>query len=117
MSLGDVIDRVSILTRKVFFGELLAIKELQHLCEGLDKLDLKLSGELLQSIIWITQMNFEVWIRENAFRRSKDMPADEVKKMMEEVREHNKKRLQFRDEINRITDTGFREYKVQHRSQ
>lgn len=117
MSLGDVIDRLSILTRKIFFGEVQAHKEHSHLSGGIDGLNIKLTGELLSAIIWITQMNFEVWNRENAFRRGVDMPAEDVKKMMIEVRDMNKRRIEYRNEINRITDTGFREFKVNHRSQ
>lgn len=117
MSFGDVVDRISILVRKIFFGEVQAHKEHTHLCEGLDRLDIKLTGELLNAIVWITQMNFEVWNRENAFRRGVDMTAEEVKKMMIEVRDMNKRRIEYRNELNRITDTGFREFKVNHRSQ
>ncbi len=117
MSLGDVIDRLSILTRKIFFGEVQAYKEHENLSQGVDKLDIKLSGELLNAIIWITQMNFEVWNRENGFRRGEDMSAEEVKKMMIEVRDFNKRRIEYRNEINRLTETGFKEFKVKHRSQ
>lgn len=117
MSLGDVIDRITILTRKIFFGEVQAHKEHTQLCEGLDKLDVKLTGELLNAIIWITQMNFEVWNRENGFRRGEEMTPEDIKKMMIEVRDMNKRRIEYRNEINRITDTGFKEFKVKHRSQ
>ncbi|HNX03760.1 MAG TPA: hypothetical protein PLE33_08940 [Candidatus Cloacimonas sp.] len=117
MSLGDVIDRLTILTRKIFFGEVQAHKEHTALSEGLSKLDIKLTGELLNAIIWITQMNFEVWNRENGFRRGEEMTAEDVKKMMIEVRDMNKRRIEYRNEINRITGTGFKEFKVNHRSQ
>lgn len=117
MSIGDVVDRISILTRKIFFGEVQAHKEHTHLCDGVDKLNLKLTGELLNAIIWITQMNFEVWNRENGFRRGLEMSAEDVKKMMIEVRDMNKRRIEYRNEINRITETGFKEFKVNHRSQ
>jgi hypothetical protein len=117
MSLGDVIDRLTILTRKIFFGEVQAHKEHTSLSEGIDNLDIKLTSELLNAIIWITQMNFEVWNRENAFRRGEDMDAEAVKKMMIEVRDMNKRRIEYRNEINRVTDTGFKEFKVNHRSQ
>jgi len=117
MSIGDVVDRLSILTRKIFFGEVQAHKEHTYLSEGIDKLDIKLTGELLNAIIWITQMNFEVWNRENSFRRGEEMSAKDVKKIMIEVRDMNKRRIEYRNEINRITDTGFKEFKVKHRSQ
>lgn len=116
MSLGDAIDRVTILTRKIYFGEEGAYKEFVYLTEGIDKLDLRLSGALLACIIRLAMMNFEVWVRENAFRKGEDMDAEKVKKMMIEVRDHNSKRLENKNEINRLTEMGFREFKIQHRS-
>jgi hypothetical protein len=116
LSLGDAIDRVSILIRKIYFGEEGAMKEFIYLTEGIDKLNLKLSGALLSAIIRIAMMNFEVWIRENAFRKGEDLPAEQVKKMMIEVRDCNSKRIENKNEINRLTEMGFREFKIQHRS-
>jgi hypothetical protein len=116
MSLGDAIDRISILVRKIYFGEDGALKEFVYLTEAIDKLDIKLSGALLSAIIRIAMMNFEVWIRENAFRKGEDLPAEQVKKMMIEVRDCNSKRIENKNEINRLTEMGFREFKIQHRS-
>jgi len=116
MSLGEAIDRVTILTRKIFFGEDGAYKEFVYLTEGIDKLNLKLSGALFACIIRLSMMNFEVWIRENIFRKGEDMPAEEVKKMMIDVRNFNSKRYNEKNEINRLTEMGFREFKIQHRS-
>jgi len=116
MSVGDVIDRLTILSRKIFFGEEGAYKEHTTLSEGIDKLNIKLSGALLACIIRIAQMNFEVWNRENAFRRGEDMSAEDVKKMMIEVRNFNSKRVEYKNELNRLTEMGWREFKVQHRS-
>jgi hypothetical protein len=116
MSLGDAIDKVSILIRKIYFGEDGAYKEFIYLTEKIDKLELKLSGALLACIIRIAMMNFEVWIRENSFRKGEDMPADKVKEMMVEVRKFNSKRIENKNEVNRLTERGFREFKIQHRS-
>jgi len=116
MSLGDVIDRLTILSRKIFFGEEGAYMEHTVLTKGIDKLNIKLTGALLACIIRISQMNFEVWNRENAFRRGEDMSDADVKKMMIEVRNFNSKRVEYRNELNRLTEMGFREFKVQHRS-
>ena len=116
MSLGDCIDKVTILSRKIFFGEDGAYKEFVYLTEAIDRLNIKLSGALLATIIRISMMNFEVWIRENAFRKGEEMSAEEVKKMMIEVRNFNSKRVENKNEINRLTQMGFREFKIQHRS-
>ena len=116
LSLGDAIDRVSILSRKIAFGEEGAYKEHTYLCEAIDKLNIKLGGAMLAAIIRICFSNFEVWNRENAFRRGEEMDAGEVKKMMIEVRNFNSKRIEAKNEINRLSGRGFREFKIQHRS-
>ena len=116
MSLGDAIDRVSILSRKIAFGEEGAYKEFIYLTEKINKLKLSLSGALLASIIRLAYQNFEVWNRENAFRRGEDMSAEAVRDMMIEVRKFNSKRVNEINEINRLTEMGFRTFKVAHRS-
>lgn len=116
MSLGDAIDRITILIRKIAFGEDAAIKEFEHLTQAIDKLGIKMSGALLSAIIRVAYSNFEVWNRENAFRRGEDMSAEDVKKMMIEVREFNSRRVFNKNEINRLTEMGFMEFKIQHRS-
>lgn len=117
MSVGDAIDRLSILTRKIAFGEEGAYKEHTHLSDSIKKLKLPLSGALLAAIMRITYANFEVWNLENEFRRGVDLPAERVKQMMIDVRDFNKKRIEAKNEINRITEMGFREFKTHHRSQ
>lgn len=117
MSLGDAMDRLSILTRKIAYGEEGAYKEHAYLSDSIDELELNLTGALLAQVMRICYNNFEVWNRENRFRRGEDIPAEEVKQMMIEVREFNKKRIENKNEINRLTEMGFREFKTQHRSQ
>lgn len=116
MSFGDAVDRITILARKIAHGEEGAYKEHTYLTEALDKLNLRLTGALLACIIRIAYCNFEIWNRENAFRRGEDMSAEDVKKMMIEVRNFNSKRVENKNELNRLTQMGFREFKVQHRS-
>lgn len=116
MSLGDAIDRITILTRKIQFGEEGAFKEHTYLTEAISQLNVKLSGAFLAAIIRLSYMNFEVWNLENQFRRGEDLTPEAVKQMMIKVRDFNSKRVEARNEINRITEMGFREFKVQHRS-
>ena len=116
LSLGDAIDRITILARKIAFGEDAAYQEFVYLTESIDKLKIPLSGSLLAAIIRVAYSNFEVWNRENNFRRGEDMDAEEVKKMMIEVRDFNSRRVFNKNEINRLTEMGFREFKIKHRS-
>lgn len=119
MSLGDVIDRLTILSRKIYFGEEGAYKEHTYLTEGLDKLNLKLSGALISAVIRLNQMNIEVWNLENEIRNDTENKMDnaEIGKRAKLIRDYNKKRIEYKNEINRITEKGFREFKTRHRSQ
>lgn len=122
-SLGDVIDRVTILSRKIFFGEEEAYKEHTYLTEAIAGLKLKLTGALLSAVIRLTQMNIEIWNRENAIRRAPEgelpygMSDQEARIVMVEIRDFNRKRIRYKNEINRLTGLGFREFKTKHRSQ
>lgn len=122
-SLGDVVDKITILSRKIFFGEEEAYKEHTYLCESVNKLGLKLSGALLASIVRLSQANFEIWNRENELRKaSEDDPTaglslEEAGRRAIEIRDFNRKRIRHKNEINRLTKLGFREFKVKHRSQ
>ena len=119
MSLGDVIDRLTILSRKIHFGEEGAYKEHTYLTEGIDRLKLRLSGALLAAIIRITQMNIEIWNLENEIRNDTENKMDnaEVGRRAKMIREYNKKIIEYKNEINRLTEKGFREFKIRHRSQ
>ena len=119
MSLGDVIDRLTILSRKIFFGEEGAYKEHTYLTEGIDKLGIKLSGALLAAVIRLNQMNIEIWILENEIRNDTEdrMANEEVGKRAKMIRDYNKKRIEYKNEINRLSEMGFREFKIRHRSQ
>ena len=122
-SLGEVIDKLTILARKIQFGEEDAYKEFTYLTEAVSQMGLKLNGAILAAIIRLTQMNMEIWNRENELRRAPEgglpegMTVEEVAKRTIEIRDFNRKRVKYKNEINRITELGFREFKIKHRSQ
>ena len=120
-SLGDVMDKLTTLTRKVYFGEEDAIEEMNYLIDSLDRIDIKKHtprlGKFLVTIIRLAQINFEVWNLENAFRRGVDMSGNRVKEIALNVRELNRKRVHYKNEINKLTKLGFREFKIKHLSQ
>ena len=119
MSLGDMLDRITILSRKIFFGEEGAIQEHTYLCESVDKMNLQFKGSLLAATIRLTTMNIEIWNLENEMRRDTDnkMQLEEIGKRAVKIRDYNKKRVEYKNEINRLTGLGFREFKIKHRSQ
>ena len=118
-SLGEVVDKVSILTRKIYFGEDEAYKEHTYLCECIDKVGLKLTGALLACIIRLTQANFDIWNLENELRKGGEdkFSKEEIGERAIKIRDINKKRVHYKNEINRLSEQGFREFKIRHRSQ
>jgi len=112
--MGDVIDKMTILTRKTYFGEEFAHIELDAYIKKLGKL-----GELLVNTIRLGQINFEIWNLENELRKGGEdkFSLEEIGRRAIKIRDFNKKRIQYKNEINRITQTGFIEYKIKHRSQ
>lgn len=119
LSLGDIIDRLTILVRKVFYGEEDAYKELEYLKKGLNKLGY--NGELILSCLRLAHMNWAIWDLENAIRKLGDpvekFGLEEIGKRAMKIRDHNKKRIAYKNDLNRLSGSSFVEFKIQHRAQ
>lgn len=120
-SMGDILDKLTTLARKVYFGEEDAIEEMNYLIECLDTLDLRKHtprlGKFIITLVRLAQINFEIWNLENQFRRGLDLSDRKVKEIALAVREQNRKRVHYKNEINKLTKLGFRECKIKHLSQ
>lgn len=121
LSIGDLVDKLSILSRKLYFGEESARDETQAIITGLEELGY--DGELLAASIKLAQANFEIWNLENAMRRDgreiADLTEDELidyGKRALRIRALNRLRVQHKNVVNGIT-SGYREAKVRHASQ
>jgi len=118
-SLGDVIDRVTILTRKVFFGEEDAYKELEYLKNSLNGLGF--DGKVILAVVRLAQMNFEIWNLENEIRKLGDpvgkFGLEEIGRRAMLIRDLNKKRIAYKNDLNRLAGDNFVEFKIKHRSQ
>ena len=120
-SLGDIIDRMSILSRKIYFGDEQSISEHRFLEKGLDAYGI--DGKLVTNIIRVSQMNFEIWSLEHELRKD---TRDEIEYDQEElatigkkslrIRDINKKRVEYKNLLNQVSKTGFKESKIRHRS-
>ena len=120
-SLGDVIDRLSILTMKVYFGDENSIAEHRYLEQGLSAWGI--DGKVITNTIRLTLMNRLVWEEEHEARKcmkdEKDMSSKELiqqGRINIRVRNFNRKRIEYKNLIN-LDNKGFKESKVQHRSQ
>ena len=118
-SFGEAVDKITILSRKIHFGEEEAYKEFIYLTEAITNLELVLTGAILASIIRLTQANFDIWNLENEMRKGREdkFTREEIGKRAIEIRDINRKRVNYKNELNRLTELGFREFKVRHRSQ
>lgn len=115
MSLGETLDKLTILTRKIAFGDTEAISEHRHLEKALYAWGL--NGKIITNTIRLAYMNFEIWNLENSIRRGDvgEFELDEIGEKALKIRDFNKKRIEYKNNLNMI-DKGFRESKVNHRS-
>jgi hypothetical protein len=116
-NLGDIIDKLSILTRKIYFGEEAAFLEHEYLKTGL--IELGYDGELICASIRLAQMNFEIWNLENIIRNNGEdkLSMEEIGKRAITIRNLNRKRIQYKNEITKLDHIGFSECKTNHLSQ
>lgn len=118
LPLGDAIDKMTILTRKVYFGEEDAGEELNHITKSLRR-SYGFDGRVIVAIIRLAQMNFEIWNLENDIRKGGEgkFSLEEIGKRAIEIRNLNRRRIRYKNEINKITKNGFSEVKTNHLSQ
>ena len=121
-NLGDVVDRLTILSRKIFFGEEAAISEHRYLEQSLSYWGIE--GKVVTNVIRLAQMNIEIWNLENEMRRSGKKPEEMTDRELREaglravkIRDLNRKRIEYKNLLTEISKRGFREVKVCHRSQ
>ena len=116
-SLGDIIDKMSILMMKVYHGEEDAFEELTSLRKGLMSSDV--DGNFILSCLRLGHINKEIWNLENEIRKGGEgkLGLEEVGRRAIEIRNLNRKRINYKNLINQLTNKGFKEIKVDHLSQ
>lgn len=120
LSLGDLIDKLSILSRKVRFGMEDAISEHRYLEKGLYSYGI--DGKLVANIIRLAQSNFEIWELEHEIRHGGEgkFTLEEIGNRAIRIRDINAKRVEYKNKINALESRDgkevFREVKVNHRS-
>lgn len=118
VNVGEIIDKLSILSRKIYFGEENAISEHRYLEKQLDTMGV--NGKLITNTIRITQQNIEIWNLEHEMRKVAEGPGqftyEEVGKRAVKIRDLNRKRIEYKNIINDLLGNQFRETKVNHLS-
>lgn len=114
-SLGDIIDKLSILSMKIYFGDEQSISEHRFLEQALA--GYSLTGKVMTNALRLMFMNRLIWELENEMRNGGEsrLGLEEVGRRAIKIRDFNKKRIEYKNIINAI-DRGFIERKVQHRS-
>jgi hypothetical protein len=99
-SFAELIDKLSITSKKDLFNLPGAREELNTIMTWLK--DAGIDGYTLLSIIRITQANADIWNKEHEMRNAKvgEMPENVVGRIAEQVREHNKTRVRYMNELN-----------------
>lgn len=115
-NLGDVIDKHTILTRKIYFGIEDAISEHRYLEKALSYYGL--DGKIITNTIRLAMMNFEIWNLENEIRNGGEdkFSKEEIGNRAIKIRDLNRKRIHYKNKLNELVG-HFTEFKVNHRSQ
>lgn len=116
-SFGELIDKLSIISKKDTFGLQGARQELDNFMTWLK--DIGVDAYLILSIIRITQANNDIWNLEHKLRNAAegDIPLDEVGRIAIKVREHNKGRVRYMNELDRLCGAEHITEKVKHLSE
>lgn len=123
-NLGDLIDRLSILTMKIYFGDEQSISEHRYLEQGLEGYGI--DGKIITNSIRLALMNRLTWEQEHDSRKDmrdeSDLSEEELVRLGRinvRVRNFNRKRIEYKNILNDLQKDGerFKENKVLHRSE
>ena len=116
-SFAELIDKLSIVSRKEIYGLEGARKELDLMMGWLN--DIGIDAYILLAIIRITQANADIWNKEHEIRNASfgEMPLSVVGKAAEQVREHNKTRVRYMNELSKAVGDSQVQEKIRHLSE
>jgi hypothetical protein len=114
MSLGEVVDRYSIVKLKSERTDVDCIEELEALTKELTKVE-----GLTEYVQQLYDVNGRIWDLESDIRKGKEgeLGLEEVGRRAIMIRGINGERVAIKNTINKIYKTGFVETKVNHASE
>ncbi len=114
---GELIDKITIVSKKETFGLQGARQELDTQMKWLN--DLGIDAYLILSIIRVAQANNDIWYLEHELRNAKegDFPLDKVGSIAIKVREFNKARVRYMNELDSLCGAEHITEKVKHLSE
>jgi hypothetical protein len=116
-SFSELIDKLSILSEKDLYKLEGAKQELDLIMSWLN--DIGIDAYVILSIIRITQANAIIWSKEHELRNAVvgEFPENVAGRIAEQIREHNKTRVRYMNELSQACgDTQVME-KVRHLSE
>ena len=116
-SFAELVDKLSILSEKDLYKLEGARQELDLIMKWLN--DIGIDAYVILSIIRITQANAIIWSKEHELRNAVvgEFPENVAGRIAEQIREHNKTRVRYMNELNRACgDTQVME-KLRHLSE
>lgn len=113
-TLGEFIDKLTIVSKKDLCGLPGAKEELSTMMSWLNKKGV--DANLVLSIIRIAQTNMDIWHHEHAVRNAAEgsMPLSEVGRRSIMIRNTNKIRVKYKNELDIICKEGQVEEKIHH---
>lgn len=116
-SFGEFIDRLSIVSKKDHHGLQGARQELDTMMGWLNGIGV--DAYAILCIIRITTANMCIWNLEHELRNAKEgeIPLDQVGKIAIKVREFNKDRVRYMNELDKLCGSGVVTEKIQHLSE
>jgi hypothetical protein len=113
---GELIDKLSIISKKDHHGLVGARQELDTMMKWLN--DTGIDAYLILSIIRVTTANMCIWNLEHELRNAKvgEIPLDKVGEIAIKVREFNKDRVRYMNELDALCGAEHITEKVQHLS-
>jgi hypothetical protein len=114
ISLGEIVDRYSIVKLKSERTQLDCAEELQALLIEINKVE-----GLTPYFEKLYEVNGRIWDLESDIRKGKEkeLGLEEVGRRAINIREINSERITIKNEINKIYNTGFLETKINHASE
>lgn len=113
---GELIDRLTIVSKKDLFKLPGANAELNLIMGWLN--DLGLNAYLMLSLIRITQANCAIWELEHQIRICDEQFNDsEIGKRARLIRNHNKTRIRYKNELDKLSGGKHIEEKIKHLSE
>lgn len=116
-SFAELVDKLSIVSRKDLFNLPGAKQELDTIMKWLN--DAGIDAYVLLSIIRITSANADIWNLEHQLRNAVvgEFPENVAGRIAEKVRDHNKTRVRYMNELNQACGDKQVIEKIRHLSE